>query len=171
MRLVVTTKTDDSPSARVRAFRKALGLTQLQVAERSKGFLTREDANKLELRSHVKTEKAQNGLMNAFDLTREQVVELLSGAKSIEEMLSVRLANLGGAAGGPALLRNQTWWGPTLAAAQALRRLPPEAWERVARMPLLDGLDEDPGPAVLADLARDLHEWSERSVKSERRPR
>lgn len=158
-----------TPGDLLRALRQAVGLTQDQVAERTSGKLSRVYVVRLETgHNQAKTDHVRSALASVYGLTRDQIADYLDGALSLEGVLAVRRANERGR-GKPEpapLLRTHPRWRALVEEARKMRSLPLEAFELIADSPFVWGPLDALDATLLADLARDVWDWSRRERRS-----
>jgi transcriptional regulator with XRE-family HTH domain len=151
----------------LRALRDAHGLTQEQVADRTKGTeheLSRVYVVRLETnRNQARTERVQAALAFVYGLTREQVARYIGGKVSLDRLLEERRASEAKPAGTVLALRSHPRWDQLVAEARAIRpSVPLEAYEKIADSPFPWGDLKDLDVTLLADLARDVWDWASR---------
>lgn len=147
---------------RVEELRKAVGLTQDQVAQRSGGKLSRNDANKVESgRNKATSDRIRSGLAEAFGVSRDQMSAYMEGRIDLPGLLAARAGDVA-----PALpvLRNHPRWPALIAEAKKLRRgLTDADFERIADSPFLFGPLESVDAVLLADIANGVADWAART--------
>jgi transcriptional regulator with XRE-family HTH domain len=161
----VDTDDRDTPEARrIRELQAALGLTQVEMAERtvrasaeSGGMtevLTQPEISKLRKgRMSPSTERIRGALCAAFQIDREQLALYLFGRLALPDLLAARSARLA-AAPGPLTFRRLPTWPALVAEAQRIRpHLRPETFEVLADSPIAWGSPESVTAYLLADLA------------------
>lgn len=156
----------EGPGERFRALREALGLTQEAAAEKS-GRIDRNYLNRIE-NGHNRgaSDLVRGALATAYGVSRDDLAEYVEGRLSLKELLTRRAPTTGAARPGQPLLRNHPRWPELVREAQRIRPLPIEAFERLADSPFVWGPLELLDATLLADLARDVHEWAERAHSS-----
>lgn len=153
------------PGELIRDLRSAVGLTQDAVAAKSGGKLQRVDANKIERgRNDCSSDRVRSGLATAFGLTREQIADYLEGRAGLPETMARRGRGPTVPAVGP-LLRARVGWAETAQRIGERYQIPGEILTKIGDMPWLFGPVDHVDEELLADLARDLYDWTRR-VKS-----
>jgi len=152
----------NGPADLIRELRAAVGLTQDGVAAKSGGKLQRVDVNKIEKgRNDCSSDRVRSGLATAFGLTREQVADYIEGRANLRDTLALRGRGGGAPAVGP-LLRTRAGWADAARRIGDRYQIPDEIMKKIGDMPWILGPVDCVDEELLADLARDLYDWTRR---------
>lgn len=155
----------DTPRDRVRALRKALGLSQEKLAAATDGILNRDDVVKLEKGQNQGTSaRVRRGLAAALGVELRSLDQYMDGKIDLDELFARRAARPAEPAQ-PILRQHPRWPELARAAREAFAEVPPEYIDQIGEQPFIWGPTEDVDARLVGELAERLWLWNRRRGK------